>query len=55
MIVIAFAILGGLLGGFRARRLQGNRLDIAQYAAVHAIVAALLGVVVTIAVGRLFG
>jgi len=55
MIVIAFAILGGLLGGLRAQRLRGNRLDLAQYAAVYAIVAALLGVVVTIAVGRMLG
>ena len=53
MIVLAFALFGGLLGAGQARRRDGNRLDIAQYAAVYAIAFALLGLIVTIALGRL--
>ena len=53
MIVIAGLVLGALWGGALAWRRQGRGLDIAQYAAVYAIVFALLGLVVTIVVGRL--
>jgi hypothetical protein len=53
MIVLAFAIVGGLLGAITARRRQGNRLDILQYATVYAIAFALLGMIVTIVVSRI--
>jgi hypothetical protein len=55
MIVFACALLGALLGGFSARRRQGNRLDIAQYAAVYAIGFGIIGLVLTIALGRWLG
>lgn len=53
MIFFASMIFGALLGAFRARRRGGERLDIAQYAAVHAIIFALIGLFVTIAIHRL--
>jgi hypothetical protein len=53
MIVIAGAILGGLWGGRRAKVRGGRAADIAQYAAVHALIFALLGLALTIAIERL--
>jgi hypothetical protein len=53
MIVLGGLVFGGLLGALRARARQGNRLDIAQYAAVHAIAFALVGLFVTIGLERL--
>lgn len=53
MIVIAGLVLGALVGAQRARARQGNRLDIAQYAAVHAMIFAVIGLFVTIALDRL--
>ena len=40
MIVIAGMILGAILGWRKARKLGGNRMDIAQYAGVGAIAGA---------------
>ena len=54
MIVIIAAIVGAVLGGFTAKKRQGNRLDIAQYATVYAIAFALLGLIATIAIEKLF-
>ncbi|MCL1627917.1 MULTISPECIES: hypothetical protein [Roseinatronobacter] len=48
MIVIAGMILGAILGWRKARKLGGNRMDIAQYAGVGAIAGALLGLFITI-------
>ena len=48
MIVIFAALAGAILGGLRAARRKGNKLDIAQYAAVHAIAFALAGLFLTI-------
>jgi hypothetical protein len=53
MIVLGGLVIGGLFGGLRARARNGNRLDIAQYAAVHAIAFALLGLFLTIGIERL--
>ncbi|MCU0906461.1 MAG: hypothetical protein MUF73_03245 [Rhodobacteraceae bacterium] len=53
MIVLAALVTGALVGTWRARARQGNRLDIAQYAAVHAIAFALLGLFATIALERM--
>lgn len=53
MIVLAGVILGALWGAMRARARQGSRLDIAQYAAVHAILFGLIGLFVTIGLERL--
>ena len=54
MIVIIAAIVGAVLGGFTAKKRQGNRLDIVQYATVYAIAFALLGLIATIAIEKLF-
>ncbi|MBP0483007.1 apolipoprotein acyltransferase [Sagittula salina] len=48
MIVILLALAGAIWGGIRAARRKGNKLDIAQYATVHAIAFALLGLFLTI-------
>lgn len=53
MIVIAGMVLGALWGAFRAGKRGGNRLDIAQYAAVHAIIFGLAGLMVTITLARM--
>lgn len=53
MIVIAGLVLGAAFGALRAKRRGGAGLDIAQYAAVHAILFGLLGVLLTIAVERM--
>jgi hypothetical protein len=53
MIVLGGLVFGGLFGALRARARQGNRLDIAQYAAVHGIAFALAGLFLTIALERM--
>ena len=53
MIILAFALAGGLIGWRSATRRRGNRLDIAQYAAVGAIAGAILGMFATVALERL--
>lgn len=53
MIVIAGAILGGCWGGWLARRRGGKAADIAQYAAVYALIFAIAGLVLTIALERM--
>ena len=52
MIVIVAIVLGALLGDLRARRAQGNRKDRLQYAAVHALVFAIVALFVTILIDR---
>ena len=53
MIVIAGLLFGALFGAYRARRRQGTGFDIAQYAAVHAIIFGLLGLFATILIEKL--
>lgn len=53
MIIIIAALAGALWGGFLAKRRKGLRADIAQYAAVYAIAFALVGMFVTIFIGRM--
>ena len=53
MIILLSLILGAVLGAVRARRRKGSRLDLAQWAAVHAILFGLFGVVLTVAIARL--
>ena len=55
MIILAFAVLGILLGITTARKRKGNRLDMAQYAAGYAIAFMLLGVVASIVIERIVG
>lgn len=52
MIVIAALIIGAFFGWYRAGRIDGNLKDRAQYAAVHAIMFALIGLFATIAIDR---
>ena len=53
MIILASALFGILLGISTARKRNGNRLDMAQYAAGFGIAFALLGIVVTIVIERI--
>ena len=53
MIVIASALLGAGVGWRSAAKRGGNRLDIAQYAGVGAIVGALVGLFATIGLERM--
>ena len=55
MIVLVSAGLGILLGIRNARRRNGNRLDMLQYATGYGIAFALLGVFGTLAIERLAG
>lgn len=52
MIVIVFAIIGAVLGGWTARKRNGNRKDIAQYAAGYAIAFIILGMILTVVLDR---
>ncbi|MCH2094850.1 MAG: apolipoprotein acyltransferase [Rhodobacteraceae bacterium] len=53
MIVLIIALIGAGLGAATAKRRKGNRLDIAQYAAVYGIAFTILGLIVTIAIEKL--
>jgi hypothetical protein len=50
MPVIAAMILGAVVGAMRARAQQGNRLDMAQYGAAHAMAFGILALLVTIGI-----
>ena len=52
MIYIPAALIGGVIGGFTAKRRGGKGLDIAQYAAVYGIAFGLLGLILTIILDR---
>lgn len=53
MLIIAGAVIGAIIGDRRAAKRGGSRADRAQYAAVHAIGLALIGLFATIAIGRM--
>ncbi len=53
MIVYAALVIGALVGGLRARARKGNRLDIAQYAGVYAIIFGVIAMFITIALNRM--
>ncbi|MBO9464494.1 hypothetical protein TRP8649_02637 [Pelagimonas phthalicica] len=53
MIVILGAVIGALIGGFTAKKRNGNTADIAQYATGFAIAFALAGMVLTILLEKL--
>lgn len=53
MIAIAGMILGALTGWFRAARRGGGTFDRLQWAGVHLIIGAILGLFLTILVERL--
>ncbi|SEW18623.1 hypothetical protein SAMN05444851_1964 [Aliiroseovarius sediminilitoris] len=52
MLVIAALLLGALIGGLRARKRGGNRMDIAQYATVYAIAFGLIALFASIIISR---
>lgn len=52
MIVIIGTLLGALIGGITAKKRNGNRLDIAQYAAGFAIAFALVSLILTIIIEK---
>ncbi|OZB19571.1 MAG: apolipoprotein acyltransferase [Rhodobacterales bacterium 34-62-10] len=52
MIIIGAALFGAIIGGMTAARRQGNKLDIAQYAAGYAIGFAIIGLFITLFVHR---
>ena len=54
MIVIVMGLIGAFLGGTTARKRQGNRKDIAQYATGYGIAFMLVGLVITVMVDRMF-
>ena len=53
MIVLAGLLGGAFWGGMTARKRGGNRRDIAQYAAVHAIIWGIVGLFVTLGIDRM--
>lgn len=53
MIILAGIIIGALVGAFNARKRDGSRLDIAQYAAVGGLIGAILGTFATIGIERM--
>lgn len=53
MIVIAALVAGAIFGVYAASRKGGNRLDKAQYGAVFAIIFALVGLFVTVAIDKM--
>lgn len=53
MIVLPAMVIGAFWGARTALARGGRRLDAAQYGAVYAIAAGLLGVLVSIAIDRL--
>lgn len=52
MIVIFAGVLGAVIGGLTARKRQGNRKDIAQYAAGYAMAFMVAGMIATVLIDR---
>ena len=52
-MILAGIIIGAAFGAWRARQRWGTRLDMAQWAAVYAILFGLAGLILTILLGRL--
>lgn len=53
MVIIIFALVGAIVGGLRAKRRKGRTADILQYAVVHAIIFALVGLFLAIIIERM--
>ncbi len=53
MLIPVFALLGALFGAWRARMKHGNRLDMAQYAAIGALIFGVLGTFLAIYIDRM--
>lgn len=52
MILLASALLGIFFGIRAARKREGNRLDVAQYAAAYAIAFMIVGLFLTLIIDR---
>lgn len=52
MIVILLAVIGAFIGGLTARKRNGNRKDIAQYAAGFAMAFIIVGMILTVVLDR---
>ncbi len=52
-MVLAGILIGAAFGAWRARQRRGNRLDMAQWAAVYAILFGLVGLILMIVLGRI--
>lgn len=53
MFVIGGFLLGAIAGGYRAKARGGKMADVLQYAFVHGLILALLGLFVTISLDRM--
>ena len=53
MDVLIVAVIGALIGGYSAKKRGGNGKDIAQYAAVFAIIFTVLGMILSVVVTRM--
>ena len=52
MFILISAIVGAVVGGLTARKRNGNRLDIAQYAAGYAIAFTLASMIIAVILDR---
>lgn len=52
MIIIGFALVGAVIGWFKARSRGGKGLDRAQYAASYAMAFGIIGLFITVFVSR---
>ncbi|MEP1612511.1 MAG: apolipoprotein acyltransferase [Roseobacter sp.] len=52
MFIAGAALIGALMGGLNARRRQGNKLDIAQYAAGYAIAFTIVSMILAVILDR---
>jgi hypothetical protein len=52
MIVLVAALIGALVGGLTSKRRDGNRMDIAQYAAGYGMAFVVVGLIATVVLDR---
>ncbi|MFA9230429.1 MAG: hypothetical protein ACEQSU_06760 [Microgenomates group bacterium] len=52
MIILACAFIGALIGAFTAKKRGGRGLDMLQYGAGYGIAFALVGLFLTVVIGR---
>lgn len=52
MITYLFMVIGAIGGALRAKKRGGNRLDMAQYAAIYGMIFGLIGLFVAIILAR---
>lgn len=54
MLIMIGALLGAIIGGTTAYRRQGNKLDIAQYAAGYAMAFTIVSMILAVILDRTF-